>query len=234
VIIAGVGKDRAREAAELLFEEHGPSVLVSLGYAGALSPELKRGDIVLSAYSMNQHQGQPRAMDVAFEERLRGIADESHEHHVYVGPLYTADKIVARHEEKKEIFEKTNAPIVDMESFSVYQVARNQGIPFVGIHAITDTAEEDIPALEIINPFLASSSPWRYPQLFWDIARKPRFVVDLLMLNHDAQVAGRGLTHFLNSNRANLGAAFARLKIDEVSQSVPAEKEVLTPISTGG
>lgn len=211
VVLGGVGKQNAADAARRLCEVDQPSALITMGYAGALSPELRRGDIILSSYAITEDQADPQSPDLALAEQLRGVADESHEHHVYVSPLYTANRIVARHEEKLQIFEKTKAQIVDMESHPVYLEARQRGIPFIGIHAITDTAEEDIPALEIINPFLTSNSPWRYPKIFWDIATHPRFIWDLAVLNHDAKVAGRNLAHFLQCNSANLGALIARL-----------------------
>ncbi len=211
VILGGVGKENARRAASRLSAEHKLSALVTIGFAGALSPELKRGDIVLSSWSCNDEAIEPQPADLALGERLRNVADESHEHHVYVSQLFTADKIVARHEEKKQIYERTKAQIVDMESYSVYAEARKRGIPFAGIHAITDTAEEDIPALEIINPFLASNSLWRYPKIFLDIAKRPRSILEMALLNHDAKVAGRNLAHFLERNSANLGSLMAHL-----------------------
>lgn len=211
VVIGGVGKENAAHATRLLCDAHKLSALITIGYAGALSPELRRGDIVLSSYSQNDFSAAPDAKDLAIADQLRGVADESHEHHVYVSPLYTADKIIARHDEKRQIFERTGTSIVDMESLAVYTEAKAQGIPFIGIHAITDTAEEDIPALEIITPFLISNSLWRYPKIFWDLLSRPRSFVDMALLNHDAKVAGRSLAHFLISNRANLSAILSKL-----------------------
>ncbi len=211
VVIGGVGKKNAAMATRLLCEEHKLSALLSIGYAGALSPELKRGDIVLSSFSCNDEQTKPQASDLELAKKLRGVADESHEHHVYIGDLYTANGIVAHHEEKRSLFERSRAHIVDMESFSVYMEAKARGIPFVGIHTITDTAEEDIPALKIITPFLMSSSLWRYPKIFLDLAKCPSFIWDLTILNHDAKIAGRSLAHFLVCNRANLGNLLAHL-----------------------
>lgn len=211
VVISGVGMKNATVPIRLLCDTYKPSGLLSIGYAGALSPDLKRGDIVLSSFARTQNFEGPRPTDLALSERLLGVADESHEHHVYVSPLYTADKIVARHEEKRRIFEQTGSKIVDMESFAVYTEAKARGIPFLGIHAITDTAEEDIPALEIINPFLISNSIWRYPKIFLDIITHPRFIVDLTILNHDAKVAGQNLAHFLTSNSAAFGNLFNHL-----------------------
>ncbi len=227
VVIGGVGKQRAAEGTKLLCEAHRPGVLLSIGYAGALSPELKRGDIVLSSFSMNNEENEPREQDLILSDHLKSVADESHEHHVYVSPLYTADKIVARHEEKQQLFERTSAQIVDMESFAIYKEAKACGIPFVGIHAITDTAEEDIPALEIIMPFLISSSLWRYPKIFWDLVTHPHYAWDLAFLNHDAKVAGHNLAHFLIYNRANLGNLLAHLpRIFQAVASATPDREL--------
>jgi len=211
VVLSGVGKRNAREAVKSLCDIHRISALLSIGYAGALDTELKRGDVVLSHSSRNEQKLEPHVTDDSLAEKLRSVADESHEHHVYLSPLYTADQIVARHEDKQQIFKATGIQVVDMESFSVYSEAKARGIPFIGIHTVTDTAEEDIPALEIITPFLMSNSLWRYPKLFWQLASHPRYVVDLALLNHDAKVAGERLTHFLVANRANLGRLLASL-----------------------
>lgn len=203
-ILGGVGKENARKAVRALCDAHPISVLLSIGYAGALQSELKRGDIVLSSYSRNAEAMDPVPADLKLMGKLRGVADESHEHHVYLSPLFTADAIVARHEDKVKLFQETGIQIVDMESHSVYCEARARGIPFVGIHAITDTAEEDIPALEIITPFLMSGSLWRYPKLFFQLATHPHYILDLVPLGHDAKVAGERLAHFLICNRANV------------------------------
>jgi adenosylhomocysteine nucleosidase len=203
-VVGGVGKDNARRAAARLCEEHKATVLLSIGYAGALDPELRRGDIVLSAWSVNGLSAGPTEEDRAREARLRGVADASHEHHVYVGPLYTADRIVARHEEKSSLFARTGCPVVDMESWAVYSEARARNLPFLGVHTITDTAEEDIPALEVITPFLMSESPWRYLRLMLDVLLRPRLFWDMAMLNRDAKIAGHNAAHFLVANQARL------------------------------
>ena len=204
VLMGGVGRENAGVAARTLVEHYPINALVSLGYAGALSPELVRGDIVLSAHSTNGKNGSLSAWEETLEETLRLLADQSHEHHVYVSPLFTADRIVARHDDKRRIFEETGAEIVDMESASLFKVSREEGIPFIGIHSVTDTADEDIPALEVITPFLSSKSLWRYPKIFWDIATHPKFIYDIAILNHDAKTAGHTLAHFLKANQQTL------------------------------
>lgn len=207
VLLGGVGRENAANAARALVEHNSVSAMMSLGYTGALSPVLVRGDIVLSAYSMAVGPVGPVATqwELELEQNLHLLADRSHEHHVHVSPLLTADRIVARQEEKRRLFEQTGAEVVDMESISLFKVAREERIPFLGIHAVTDTAEEDIPALEVINPFLESKSFWRYPNIFWDLITHPRFIYDMAVLNHDARMAGRNMAHFLKANESAIG-----------------------------
>ncbi|MBV9463959.1 MAG: hypothetical protein JO317_06995 [Verrucomicrobiae bacterium] len=220
VLLGGVGRDNAAQAARTLVEHHTIHALVSIGYAGALSPELVRGDIVLSAYSMTGEEPTLSTWEDRLQGQLRRVADRSHEHHVYVSPLYTADRIIARPDEKHRIYAETGAEVVDMESFSLFKVARDEQIPFIGIHSVTDTADEDIPALEVITPFLLSRSIWRYPKLFLRIASRPRLIYQLGVLNHDAEIAGRNLSHFLKAN----GEVLSRLFRDCI-QSYPKTRK---------
>jgi adenosylhomocysteine nucleosidase len=221
VAIAGAGKGNARTAAQNLVEQQA-AVLISLGFAGALSPQLVRGDIVLSAYSSAGLSSTAGDWEKYLEQQLFSAADSSHEHHVYVSPLHTADRIIARQEEKKQLYLETNAGIVDMESHAISKAARENGLPFVGIHAVSDTADEDIPALEVIAPFLASKSVWRYGRLFLDLLRRPRLIMDLASLSHDAKVAGRQLTHFLRVNQLALCNIF---RICSIAYQRPEQRD---------
>ena len=46
VVLSGVGMQNAKDAVRFLCETHQISALLSIGYAGALDTELKRGDII--------------------------------------------------------------------------------------------------------------------------------------------------------------------------------------------
>ncbi len=45
VAVGGIGEKRARHAAEVVIEHAQPKLLVSAGMAGAISPQLKVGDV---------------------------------------------------------------------------------------------------------------------------------------------------------------------------------------------
>ncbi len=58
------------------------------------------------------------------------------------GRICSSDKIVSTPTEKAELFRQTGALAVDMESDRVRKWAGENGIPFIGIRAISDTADE--------------------------------------------------------------------------------------------
>lgn len=48
IMLAGPGRENARRATEVLIDGHRPNRVISAGFAGALSPSLKRNDILLA------------------------------------------------------------------------------------------------------------------------------------------------------------------------------------------
>src|ERR1051326_8218462 len=55
-VAAGIGSNAARIIAKALLEEVWPSLLISVGLAGAISPSLKVGDLVLPEKVINRSE----------------------------------------------------------------------------------------------------------------------------------------------------------------------------------
>src|SRR5207244_427947 len=60
------------------------------------------------------------------------------------GKFLTHDAIVTTPAEKASLFQSTGAMVVEMENAIVRQWAQSHAIPFLGIRAIGDTADEAI------------------------------------------------------------------------------------------
>ena len=52
---AGMGFARARRATQAMIDAHSPPWVLSIGYAGALQPDMKVGDIVLANFIVDTH-----------------------------------------------------------------------------------------------------------------------------------------------------------------------------------
>lgn len=95
--------------------------LIMAGFAGALDPTLALGDIVVD--------GPARwAIPPAWRRST----------------FLTADHIVGSVAEKAALFQKTGAAAVEMENTAVRALAQEFDVPFIGIRAISDTADQSL------------------------------------------------------------------------------------------
>ena len=95
---------------------------MSVGFCGALDPELGIGDIVVSG------------------EGFRGPSDR-----FVQAEILTADRVAVTSEEKRRLRQSTGAAVVEMEAAAVAEKARTWGLPFRAVKAVSDTADEDLP-----------------------------------------------------------------------------------------
>jgi adenosylhomocysteine nucleosidase len=139
--VSGIGRASAASAAVSLLDQ-GATSLISWGLAGALSPRLAAGDLllprgVMSASGEMLHTDEPWRLQLA--ESLAGLA--WHE-----GGIVESRDIVHSRMEKQELAGNSGAVAVDMESAAIAHVAQQAGVPFLVIRCIADTANEVPPA----------------------------------------------------------------------------------------
>lgn len=130
--LSGMGAQAARTAAEGL-HQHGVTALVSFGVAGALSPGLRPGDLVLPDAI---HAGIQLPVNITWRDRLQNLlpADIT----VWNGILANSDTPLTGTKAKQDLAQATGACAVDMESAAVAAVAAAADIPFIAVRAIVD------------------------------------------------------------------------------------------------
>ncbi len=148
ICLCGMGENSARRAAEKL-QDKGANSLISFGVAGAISPKLRAGDLVLPESIYNER---PLPVSLSWRNRI-------HKHlpsHLRIigGKLATSKKILTSMTEKQKFAEITGACAVDLESGAVAEVAENSNIPFLAIRSISDPIEFSPPLalLDAVNP----------------------------------------------------------------------------------
>lgn len=140
----GVGPQNADRAIRKIAVERQIGGLIHIGFAGALAPSLHLGDLVLLESVENAEGSQSIATGSA-KRIASAIPDESPWH---FGVCLTFDHIIATAGEKHAIAKgrpEGEITCVDMESAPVAAFCREQGLPYIGIRAITDTLDEDLP-----------------------------------------------------------------------------------------
>ena len=187
IIEAGVGRQAAETAARLVIDGHRPRRVIAAGLCGGLAPSLARGSIVIAARVGTPQRGETRPV-----EPLHIDADAA------VGPLVTADAVVASAVAKRSLHEATGAIAVDMESWWVAAVADGAGLPCHVIRAVSDTATDGIAA--DVASLAAIAHPARQAgaavRLAW---RRPAAIAELAELREHAHRASEALAESLRA-----------------------------------
>jgi adenosylhomocysteine nucleosidase len=143
VVGGGIGVQAARRAAEAVIGRYAPERIYSAGFAGALTPELKVGDVLRPARVVNAGDGS-------------SVTLEGGE-----GVLVTFGAI-AGPEQKKNLREAYSAQAVDMEAAAVARAAEARGVRFAAIKVISDEIDFVFPSMERFVSATGEFSEWKF------------------------------------------------------------------------
>jgi adenosylhomocysteine nucleosidase len=129
VVCGGIGSAAARRACEAVYASYGPEIVISAGFAGALSADLRVGDVVVPAKVIDAGDGS----SVVTGAGSQGL--------VSVTEMATVER-------KRMLCVKYDAVAVDMEAASVARGAGVRGVRFAAVKAISDELEFEIPVIE--------------------------------------------------------------------------------------
>jgi adenosylhomocysteine nucleosidase len=156
---AGIGVAAAARAFAEIERDGAASLIVSVGWAGALQDEFAAG----RAYRVSG------VVDAQTRERLRTATPSGECWLVTVGK-------VADPAEKRRLAADHGAGLVDMEAAGVARLAAGRGVPFYCIKGVSDGASDRLPDLnDFISPggefqtarfaLFAILRPWHWPAL---------------------------------------------------------------------
>jgi adenosylhomocysteine nucleosidase len=193
--IAGADAARAESAARALIGR-GCDGVISLGYCGALLPQMAPGTILL-AESIVMPDG--KAADCADDlvAALAGaLAQAGLAYHLC--SIAGSDRAVATAEEKARLGMGSEAHAVDMESHGVARAAATAERPMAALRIVLDPAERDLPRAALVA--LGPNGKLRLGRLIGALMRRPSEIWGLFALARDSQTA-----------RISLGRAAAAL-----------------------
>ena len=129
LVCGGIGAQAARRAAVAMIELYAPTVIYSVGFAGALDPSLKAGEVVQPAQVIDASDGS------------RANLSEGK------GVLVTFGS-VASPAQKAQLKGSYGAQLVDMEAAAVWRAAEARGVKFAAVKAISDEFDFAFPEIE--------------------------------------------------------------------------------------
>ena len=171
---AGVGKVNAAVCAQTMALIYEPELIINSGVSGALSPDLRVGDVVIGT-DVVQHDVDTTAMGdepgfVSTVDRLSfpldnfastAIAAAAEELGIRAvrGRIASGDQFVASTERKEEIVRLFSAVTCEMEAGAIAHVCFLNRVPCAVIRCISDGGNEEAPmSYEEFLPLAAKNS----------------------------------------------------------------------------
>lgn len=142
VALAG-GGDRAALEARLEALHGDIKGVISVGLAGALSPLIKVGEVVIA----DQVIGKSESWRCSSEWRVALAARLASAHQ---GSVAASDVIVESAEAKSALHDATGALAVDMESAIAARFAARRNLPFAVLRVISDDASHVLPKAALV------------------------------------------------------------------------------------
>lgn len=173
VTVIGGGVAAQLETRLELAVEGFAGVILSCGIAGALSPELKPGDVVIDG-------------DERIVEWLRRAMPDA-----VRGRIVGGDAILASAAAKRMLRDATGGAAVDMESHVAARVAGRCGLAFGAVRAISDGAEDDLPPAVLVG--MRPDGGMALGAVLASLARDPRQLPALIRTGRQADRAFAGL-----------------------------------------
>ena len=151
LVCGGIGAEAARRTAEAVIAIYAPVVIYSAGFAGALEPTLKVGQVVQPLRVVNAGDGSSTNLNQG------------------EGVLVSFGS-VASPEQKAKLRVSFGAQAVDMEAAAVGQAAEARGIGFAVMKVISDECDFSFPSME---RFVDSKGQFLEGRFAWFTAFRP-------------------------------------------------------------
>ncbi|MEJ5328543.1 MAG: hypothetical protein WHT07_00120 [Desulfobaccales bacterium] len=198
VAVAGMGGAAALKVAEKLLEQSLPAALLSIGFAGALTPDLRVGDLVVGeAFYRVEHSG--KLAEVPAPPAFRALEPLLASLHTAKLTAWKGACLAPPALMPKQLLRTCAAalpcPIVDLESTALAELAAVRRLHFLALRAISDAAHQEMP------PFIAQAVAASRIPTFRDAARwlreDPQRLPVLVRLWHQSFRAARSLARGL-------------------------------------
>ena len=200
IIVTGVGRKNAEKSLREFLATNSPELVLTCGFAGGLNPDLKLGDVIFEIESFSSRS---RGNETQIKKNLETshvVSYNLDEKLLAAGAkpakFYCADRIATTVAEKKKLRADTGADAVEMESWAIYAVCRERGIPYATVRVISDTANEDLPL--DFNQLAKSDMHLHYGKLALALLISPGKIGALLKLQKKTRLAAERLADTLS------------------------------------
>jgi nucleoside phosphorylase len=200
----GDGERNAHQGARALLAAAPSACLIVLGVAGALSPGLEPGALVVAERVVDA-TGAALHPDATLAARAAAATG------AHLGVVVTADRVADTAAEKRRLLEESAAgraaAVVDLESAAYGAVACEIGIPWLVLRAVSDRADEALPSL--LNRARIAGGAISRPRVVMSLLANPFALSKLLgmraRIQYCAQILAAAVESVLNADPFSAG-----------------------------
>lgn len=186
-ICSGIGPEPGRRASEAIIARYSPTLLISAGIAGGLTPDLRVGETIFPATIID-------ARDSSRHETAIQNAP--------IGSTPLAKTIVVSYPEiagavqKQKLGKAYAAHAVDMEGASIARAAEAHRIPFIAIKTISDEVDFELPDM---MPFFHDGE-FQTARFVFHISIRPWLWLRVFRLARNSKIASESLCAWLRES----------------------------------
>lgn len=183
VLIAcvGMGGERAAANMRIVFEFFRLKAVVMSGYGGALVPQLKKGQVVISQNFSSEELA-------SFVRLLPGFQFCN---------FCCTDEIVASPQRKAEYAAETQCQVIDMETAEVAEFVVSKERPFLAVRVISDESNEVLPRQALEAAFDPDANKPQPIRLLMHLLTNRRDIKPMTSFVMGLAPARKSLTQFL-------------------------------------
>lgn len=147
LIISGCGKIKVASATQLLIDRYPAKLFLHYGTAGAISPSLKIGDVIIATHVI-EHDVQekfpslvPPPVHTIEKKLISKIKDIKRQNFIFA-PILSGDEDIINRQQRNELFAQHKALSVDWESAGFVLTCQLNNTPCLVLRGISDYAYE--------------------------------------------------------------------------------------------
>jgi len=196
LVKTGMGKERAENATKFMLERYPVSAIISLGFAGALAPELSIGDVVVCSTLHCAHKSEDKWVSAGLcvsDEHLLSLASQDMGDiaaRCRLGSSVSVLQLESGTKKLQGLAETFHAHIVDMESYWIASIASARQIPFIAIRSISDTMQESVQPFDRI---LAPDGRLLWKKAVFCFITHPQYLINTFTLYRNVRIARKSL-----------------------------------------
>lgn len=151
ILFCGSGEVQAASGTQYLIDNFSVDQIINCGVVGGINPDFKTGDVVLVSdiipyqYDLSslgyEKATLPKNMEQYLYTNSERLCELMEKVDLPLASCASGDKFLL-HSDKKQLWEKYEADICDMESYGIAYTCNLNKIPFVMIKAVSDDSND--------------------------------------------------------------------------------------------